>query len=141
MGYSNEVGAIYTDRPRILFRFPEGPSIQYLRFLVPKTILLMVFGPSVLKYWLLGPSGLHTVVWKRPKLPGTGWAPQNVNRPVRYQTDKAVKPEALHVAQKVQVPKYLRTLGPNTMKSMVLGTRNLKYWVLGPSGYMTFHGF
>ena len=29
---------------------------------------------------------------------------------------------------------YLRSLVPNTMKSMVLGTRDLKYWVLGPSG-------
>ena len=34
----------------------EGPSTQYLRFLVPKTILLMVFGPRVLKDWVLGPS-------------------------------------------------------------------------------------
>ena len=29
---------------------------------------------------------------------------------------------------------YLRTLAPKTPKSMVLGTRDLKYWVLGPSG-------
>ena len=29
---------------------------------------------------------------------------------------------------------YLRTLVPNTNKGMVFGTRNLKYWVLGPSG-------
>ena len=29
---------------------------------------------------------------------------------------------------------YLRTLVPDTIKSMVLGTRSLKYWVLGPSG-------
>ena len=27
---------------------------------------------------------------------------------------------------------YLRTLVPNTIKSMVFGTRVLKYWVLGP---------
>ena len=37
---------------------PEGPSTQYLRFPVPKTILLMVFGPRVLKYWVLGPPGI-----------------------------------------------------------------------------------
>ena len=37
--------------------FPEGPSSQYLRSLVPKTIPLMVFGPRVLKYCVLGPSG------------------------------------------------------------------------------------
>ena len=30
----------------------EGPSTQYLRFLVPKTIPVMVF-----KYWVLGPFG------------------------------------------------------------------------------------
>ena len=29
---------------------------------------------------------------------------------------------------------YLRSLVPNTIKSMVFGTRKLKYWVLGPSG-------
>ena len=34
--------------------FSGGPSTQYLRFLVPKTILLMVFGTRVLKYWVLG---------------------------------------------------------------------------------------
>ena len=45
---------------RNLISYPEGPSTQYLRFLVPKTILLMVFGPRVLKYWVLGPSGLHS---------------------------------------------------------------------------------
>ena len=37
-------------------KYPEGPSTQYLRFLVPKTILLMVFGTRDLKYWVLGPS-------------------------------------------------------------------------------------
>ena len=37
--------------------FPEGPSTQYFRFLVPKTIFFMVFGTRVLKYWVLGPSG------------------------------------------------------------------------------------
>ena len=34
-----------------------GPSTQYLRTLGPKTMLLMVFGTRVLKYWVLGPSG------------------------------------------------------------------------------------
>ena len=38
--------------------YTKGPSTKYLRFLVPKTILLMVFGTRVLKYWVLGPSGL-----------------------------------------------------------------------------------
>ena len=37
--------------------FPEGPSTQYSRTLVPKTIPLMVFGTRVLKYWVLGASG------------------------------------------------------------------------------------
>ena len=36
---------------------PEGSTTQYLRSLVPKTILLMVFGTRVLKYWVLGRSG------------------------------------------------------------------------------------
>ena len=40
--------------------FPEGPSTQYLRTLVPKTIALMVFGTRVLKYWVLGPSGFDS---------------------------------------------------------------------------------
>ena len=36
--------------------FSESPSTQYLRFLVPKTILSMVFGTRGLTYWVLGPS-------------------------------------------------------------------------------------
>ena len=32
------------------------PSTQYSRTLVPKTIMSMVFGTRVLKYWVLGPS-------------------------------------------------------------------------------------
>ena len=34
---------------------------------------------------------------------------------------------------------YLWTLVPNTIKGMVFGTRDLKHWVLGPSGYGTSH--
>ena len=34
---------------------------------------------------------------------------------------------------------HLRTLVPNTIKGMVFGTRDLKYWVLGPSGLDTGH--
>ena len=30
---------------------------------------------------------------------------------------------------------YLRTLVPKAIKGRVFGTRVLKYWVLGPSGY------
>ena len=37
----------------------EGPSTQYLRTLVPKAIEGMVFGIRVLKYCVLGPSGLY----------------------------------------------------------------------------------
>ena len=33
---------------------------------------------------------------------------------------------------------YLRTLVPKAIKAMVLGTRDLTYWVLGPSGYMRY---
>ena len=36
--------------------YPEGPSTQYLRLLVPKTIPLV--GTKDLKYWVLGPSGI-----------------------------------------------------------------------------------
>ena len=36
---------------------PEGPSTQYSRFLVPKTLPLMAFGTSVLEYWYLDPLG------------------------------------------------------------------------------------
>ena len=37
--------------------WPLGPSTQYLRTLVPKTLMGMVFGTRVLKCWVLGPSG------------------------------------------------------------------------------------
>ena len=46
--------------------FPEGPSTQYLRTLVPKTIPSMVFGTRVLKYWVLGPSGFVWVYTAEP---------------------------------------------------------------------------
>ena len=36
---------------------PAGPSTQYLRSLVPKTILLIVFVTRVLEYRVLEPSG------------------------------------------------------------------------------------
>ena len=39
------------------WRFPEGPSTQHVRTLVPKTVKGMVSGTGVLKYWVLGPSG------------------------------------------------------------------------------------
>ena len=43
---------------RMLWRdYPEGPSAQYLRPLVPNTIKGLFFGTRVLKYWVLGPSG------------------------------------------------------------------------------------
>ena len=42
---------------RHLLEVLEGPSTQYLRTLVPKTIPLMAFGTRVPRYWVLGPSG------------------------------------------------------------------------------------
>ena len=44
--------------------YPEGPSTQYLRALVPKAINGMVFGTRVLKYWVLGPSW-YEVSWTK----------------------------------------------------------------------------
>ena len=40
---------------------PKGPSTQYLRTLVPKTIPSRVFGTRVLQYWVFGPSGYAMV--------------------------------------------------------------------------------
>ena len=37
---------------------PQGPSTQYLRTLVPKTMYGMAFGTRVLKKWVRAPSGL-----------------------------------------------------------------------------------
>ena len=36
---------------------PQGPSTHYLRFLVPKTIVLLVFGTRELTHWVLEPPG------------------------------------------------------------------------------------
>ena len=38
--------------------FPEGPSTQYLSFLVPNTVKTMVFGTRNPKYCVLGPLGI-----------------------------------------------------------------------------------
>ena len=61
-----------------------------------------------------------------------------------YRTNKLVIEQALggaqklpqqgSVAQRLQVPKIYGTLVPETVKGMVSGTRDLKYWVLGHSG-------
>ena len=39
--------------------YPEGPSTQYSRTLVPNTISSMVFGTRNLKSWVLGLSGVN----------------------------------------------------------------------------------
>ena len=53
---------------------PEGPSTQYIRTLVPKTIKGMDFGTRILKYWVLGPSGGGSSVGQSQS--GTlGWPP------------------------------------------------------------------
>ena len=39
----------------LLILYPEGPSTQYLRFLVPKTRRLMVFGTRERNCWVLEP--------------------------------------------------------------------------------------
>ena len=52
--------------------YPEGPSTQYLRTLVPNTIKSKVFGTRNLKYWVLGPSGLinpHLILFVLGPLP------------------------------------------------------------------------
>ena len=41
-----------------LLLYPEGPSTQYLKTLIPTAIKGMVFGTRVLKHWVLGPSGV-----------------------------------------------------------------------------------
>ena len=45
-------------KQRTMLNYPEGASTQYLRTLVPKAIKGMAFGKRILKYWVLGPSGL-----------------------------------------------------------------------------------
>ena len=48
------------------FHSPEGPSTQYLRTLVPKTIPFMAFGTRVLKCWVLAPSGQYRTERRAP---------------------------------------------------------------------------
>ena len=40
-----------------VFLIPEGPSMQYLRTLVLKTIEGMIFGTRTSRCWVYGPSG------------------------------------------------------------------------------------
>ena len=64
------LGALYTDIRYLLYcvcayiyiYVAEGPSTQYLRTLIPKTIPLMAFGTRVLKYWVLGPAGCGILI-------------------------------------------------------------------------------
>ena len=43
--------------------------------------------------------------------------------------------------QRVQVLRYLRFLVPKTIPFMVVGIRNLKYWVVRPSGTLVLTRF
>ena len=47
---------VHTD----IYTYPEGPSTQHLRTLVPNTSKGMVFRTRDLKYWVLGPSEIDT---------------------------------------------------------------------------------
>ena len=75
----------------------------------------MVFGTRDLKYWL-GPSE---------------------EDPTHEQMSMSSQVEApcVKLREKPEGPstQSLGSLVPDTIKSMVVGTRNLKYWVLGPS--------
>ena len=46
--------------------FLGGPSTQFLKFLVSKTILSMVSGTRDLKYWVLGPPGVEKTKSSQP---------------------------------------------------------------------------
>ena len=55
VGAAPEPGAVWHEK---FPAYPEGPSTQHLRTLVSKNIQGMAFGTRVLKYWVVGPSGL-----------------------------------------------------------------------------------
>ena len=80
--------------------YPEGPSTQNLRSLIPKTIPCMVFGTRVMKYWVLGPSELHHL------------------SEALSQTSQAKGP-----SPEGPSTQYLRTLVPKAIKGMVFGIR------------------
>ena len=46
----------------------------------------------------------------------------------------------LHSCPEGPSTQYFRSLVPNTIISMVVGTRNLRYWVLGPLGWFQVLG-
>ena len=65
---------------------PEGPSTQYLKFLVPKTILVMVFGTRVLKMlgtWTLWVSVHAWPVSAQPRASFANPGPRNSPPPRR----------------------------------------------------------
>ena len=74
----------------------EGPSTQYFRVLVPKTIPLMVFGTRVLKFWVLGPSGKHGLLSKLDPL--STYEAQAEQMP-RSKRDLATSPDAIPAMQ------------------------------------------
>ena len=49
---------------KVFFCMPSSRGSKVLRFLVPKTRPLVVFGTGVLRYWVLGPSG---IIKKKPE--------------------------------------------------------------------------
>ena len=74
---------------------PEGPSSQYLRPLVPKTIQGVFFGSRILKYWVLGPSGSAGSAVDAPKVVDPLRGPQWVHVAIWYIPGPKVVPMSL----------------------------------------------
>ena len=104
--------------------FPEGPSTQYWRTLVPNAIPLMAFGTRVLKRWLLGLSGIQPI-WGVPKLRALFGSPWHEDPRILEPILGSVFMETCFVCLRVfQAP----TFGFRNLMSIALAPQNAKYW-------------
>ena len=114
-----------------MLSYPEGPSTQHLRTLVPKAITGMVFGIRVLKYLVLGPSGSTTLVAKESQLVRPGGREKSIA--IVGNVEVFVMTKDLS-ALRVQSTQIWGIYGLH-IKNRNSGFGNILYiWLLGPSG-------
>ena len=87
--------------------------------------------------WQIKPS-IDLIGPQQKKKRGSGWrlyglAPQRKQMRIKPPSRRAVFCNRKTTPEGPST-QYLRTLVPNTIKGMVFGTRDLRYWVLRPSG-------
>ena len=110
---------------------PEGPSTQYLRSLVPKTILLMEFGTRDLEYWVFGPSVRYIIPCHSRRTLGLRWP---LLKGSFHQCRNSMEPPQAHNSHKGYVYVYVYVCNHNDIHSFLYFN-----FILEPKGLQDVH--